>query len=455
MNATPTVLLAELANLQRDDDPRARSIGAALTAAALDGLRAEERRWIGDIETMRAELEAAREEVDVALPNSRGVVKMAEIGATCRLRSKKPAWGVFLLTLARTLAPGRCIELGTCLGISTSFLSAGMRLAGRGRLVTMEGATALAERSAKNLASLGLDNVEVVPGLFVDTLAPVLEAGGPVDLCFVDGHHQEAPTLAYFDRISEHLADPAVVVFDDISWSEGMVRAWVAIRADRRVRVAVDLGSVGVCVVGPPTDEPARHYRFPTVTAMRQVLIGLAGAEAARLQPDDDGVARLCWTTAPSPPSGWLTPGTDVRHGLPMDDGRLDYAVSVHTLSTLPLTDVAGVLLELHRVLRPGGTLRIEVPDFLRTLAAFTAGDPDAFVVSDRHAGTLSGKFVTEALWYGLSASLFTEEFLGELLGRAGFTAVRRCAYGETASGPAAITELDERPESLFMEAVR
>lgn len=270
--ARPGHLRAELSRLEHDDDMLARAVGAALGAAVLDTLDDEERRWVARIEALRAEMDSSTEQIDVALPNRRGEVKLAELGDTCRRRSKKRLWGVFLLALARRVAPDRGIELGTCLGISSAYLAAGMQLSGRGRLWTLEGAPALAARSAENLASLGLDDVEVVAGLFAETLAPVLREGGPVRLAFIDGHHQEDPTLAYFDQIAAHLTDPAVVVFDDINWSEGMVRAWSAILVDPRIRVAVDVTGVGVCVVAPASDVPARVYRFPTITSLQPAL---------------------------------------------------------------------------------------------------------------------------------------------------------------------------------------
>jgi hypothetical protein len=38
------------------------------------------------------------------------------------------------------------------------------------------------------------------------------------------------------------------VVFDDIRWSEGMMRAWEGICADGRASMTVSLGAVGLCL---------------------------------------------------------------------------------------------------------------------------------------------------------------------------------------------------------------
>jgi predicted O-methyltransferase YrrM len=464
---TPDHVLASLVQLQRDPEPMARAVGAALTAAVLDALDDDERRWIRKIELLRAGMEASTELIDTALPNARGLERPAPLGDTCSRRSKKRSWGTFLLALARTLAPERALELGTGLGISTAYLGAGLQLTGGGEAVTIEGAPALAERSARNLHAIGLHNTEVVPGMFAATLDDVLERIGPLGLAFIDGHHQEEPTLRYFDQISAHLNDPAVVVFDDIRWSEGMERAWSAILADRRVVVAIDLESVGVCVVGRSSESRARHYRLATVTALQSGLAQTAPADPPEwIVVPRGGIARLNWGCGERGAPGWINsdikrgPGVDItvdiRHGLPIDDDSLDYAVSIHALPMLSLPDLVGVLCELRRVLKPGGTLRLGLPDLERGVAAWQRGDRGYFLVPDSDAETLSGKLITQLLWYGYTVTLFTKEFIEELLRKAGFDRVHHCSYRQSGSGHEGITELDNREnESLYVEAVK
>ena len=57
---------------------------------------------------------------------------------------------------------------------------------------------------------------------------------------------------------------------------------------------------------------------------------------------------------------------------------------------------------------------------------------------------------------YGSSRTPFTFDFARELLLRAGFRAVARCRFGETATAHAAIVDLDNRErESFFVEATK
>lgn len=102
----------------------------------------------------------------------------------------------------------------------------------------------------------------MVTGRFQDTLPGALRELGRVDMAFVDGHHDEHATAAYFQQIVPHVPAGGVLVFDDIEWSEGMRRAWRAVRSDRRVRVAITLDEMGFCVVGTARKR-AREIRVP------------------------------------------------------------------------------------------------------------------------------------------------------------------------------------------------
>jgi predicted O-methyltransferase YrrM len=117
-----------------------------------------------------------------------------------------------------------------------------------GKLWTIEGSLAIAERAAGHLEGLGLKGVEVVTGNFDVVLQPLLERVGPVDLAFVDGNHRYDPTLRYFDMLMRHSGRSAVLIFDDIHWSADMERAWAQIKSDPRVMLTIDLFFFGLVV---------------------------------------------------------------------------------------------------------------------------------------------------------------------------------------------------------------
>jgi predicted SAM-dependent methyltransferase len=177
-------------------------------------------------------------------------------------------------------------------------------------------------------------------------------------------------------------------------------------------------------------------------------------------------VRRLNWGCGEHPEPGWLNsdikdvPGidivADVRTGLPLDSDSIDYITSIHALPELPYPDLVPALTELRRVLKPGGVLRLALPDLDRGIAAYQRGDLDYFHVPDGDARSIGSKFVTQMIWYGYSRTLFVYDFVEELLERAGFAQVNRCRYRQTAGPWPDIVELDNRErETLFVEAVK
>ncbi len=177
-------------------------------------------------------------------------------------------------------------------------------------------------------------------------------------------------------------------------------------------------------------------------------------------------VTRLNWGCGGRGEPGWINSDRktgrgidlpcDIRGGLPLADESVDYAVSVHALQEVPIPEIVPVLRELRRVLRPGGVLRLCLPDLDKGIAAYLRGDTRHFLIPDDDASSLGGKFVAHMLWYGHSRTLFTADFAVELLLRAGFARAAPQAFRETGSAFAGITELDNREhESLFVEATK
>jgi predicted SAM-dependent methyltransferase len=176
---------------------------------------------------------------------------------------------------------------------------------------------------------------------------------------------------------------------------------------------------------------------------------------------------RLHWGCGSITPYGWVNsdiaahPGVDVvadiRLGLPLPEGAFDYAVSIHALPEIPYGELGGALAELRRVLRPGGVLRLGLPDLDKAIRAYQARDVDYFfLIPDEHVQSLSGKMIVQLLWYGVSSSMFTVEFTTELLCRTGFRSITSCAFRQTHSPFPGITELDNRElESFFLEATK
>ena len=177
-------------------------------------------------------------------------------------------------------------------------------------------------------------------------------------------------------------------------------------------------------------------------------------------------IKRLNWGCGAAGEPGWINsdqkdgPGIDIscdiRNGLPLDSDSMDYIVSIHALPEVPYPGLVPVLKELRRVLKPGGTLRLSLPDLDKGIQAYLRQDREYFLIPDEEVKSISAKFIVQLLWYGWSRTLFTYDFIEEILGKAGFSQISQCAYQETHSPYAGIVELDNREqESLFVEAVK
>jgi SAM-dependent methyltransferase len=178
-------------------------------------------------------------------------------------------------------------------------------------------------------------------------------------------------------------------------------------------------------------------------------------------------VRRLNWGCGTrNVPEGWVNsdikaaPGIqvvcDITEGLPLEDSSFDYVVSIHALPELAYEDLRGALGELWRVLEPGGTLRLALPDMEKAIRAYLDRDAGYFLVPDDDVRSLGGKMIVQLTWYGFSRSMFTFDYIEELLYGAGFVRVSQCGFGETGSSYPEIVELDDRErEGLFVEAVK
>lgn len=165
-------------------------------------------------------------------------------------------WGAFLYLCAESFESRTILELGSCAGISGSYLASSRHCT---RFVTVEGSKSLASLAQSNIdqvSSLG----EVVNALFDDALDQILETlGTGIDLFYLDGHHDYAATLHYLRRVELHLNQGALVVLDDIHWSPGMWQAWQVVTGLPGVAYAIDVGRFGLCIWEGASTQPV-HY---------------------------------------------------------------------------------------------------------------------------------------------------------------------------------------------------
>lgn len=173
------------------------------------------------------------------------------------LRVAKPVrTGRLLYRLARYYKPDYIVELGTSLGLSTAWLSLARPSAS---IFTIEGNGAVAIKAQSHFDRWGLSNIHLITDSFESALPPLLDQLPRVDLAFLDGNHQQQPTLDYFERLLAKKHSDSVFLVDDIYWSQGMKAAWQTIKQHPEVRCTIDLFQFGVVFFKEEFKE-VRHF---------------------------------------------------------------------------------------------------------------------------------------------------------------------------------------------------
>lgn len=243
-------------------DDHTNIVYEAIIESLKNKLTTEEKLWITRIESIRRNLDSSTEAIvvqDFGAGNSdrhltreemyKGRMVEKIIGDVSKKASKPYFWCILLFKLIRKYKPNSCIELGTCLGTSGAYQAAALEINGSGHLATFEGAETLAAIAETQFKQLSLKNVTIIRGRFQDKLQTYIEGKKQIDYAFIDGHHDYEATLEYFDQIIPFLSNNAIVIFDDISWSKGMKKAWRDIIKQEHVKLSFDLIKVGVCII--------------------------------------------------------------------------------------------------------------------------------------------------------------------------------------------------------------
>ncbi len=156
--------------------------------------------------------------------------------------------------------------------------------------------------------------------------------------------------------------------------------------------------------------------------------------------------------------------GADLRYPLLIDDEVFDGIFTEHTLEHLGYDQVKRVLAECLRILKPGGRIRVIVPDLALFAENYVHGNDAWFREWEREVLEPRGRklasnmealsFVTQE--YGHRSAWDVETMQG-FLSRAGFTNVERCALRE--GGDAHLlrdkVDRDRAMVSLYVEATK
>jgi len=210
---------------------------------------------------------------DGSTDNSEEIIEITDFGAGSHINtynrrkikdiaknsSKNTKFGKLLYRIIQFYKPKKILELGTSLGISTLYLAkANENL----KVYTLEGCPKTAEIAQKNFQKMNIQNTKLNIGDFKNTLSSCLEEIKNVDLVFIDGNHQEKPTITYFEKCLRYSNNNTIFIFDDIHWSNGMEKAWNHIRSHKKTTLTIDLFYVGIVFIKSELSQENYTIRF-------------------------------------------------------------------------------------------------------------------------------------------------------------------------------------------------
>jgi predicted SAM-dependent methyltransferase len=148
------------------------------------------------------------------------------------------------------------------------------------------------------------------------------------------------------------------------------------------------------------------------------------------------------WLNTDLFPAHWRTVRLDATLPFPLPTAAFECVFSEHMIEHVPLVGARQMLAESHRVLKPGGRIRIATPDLARVVSLYAANDPLrrnylGWAATHNHlpADVPVDAAVVNSLFHDHGHQfLFDEASLAALLRGAGFTAIHRYQPGESDS---------------------
>lgn len=168
---------------------------------------------------------------------------------------------------------------------------------------------------------------------------------------------------------------------------------------------------------------------------------------------------RINFGSGPVYAEGWfnidLDPSfkIDAQTTKDLPDNSVDYIVAHHSLQAVEYWHFQTILLDLYRVLKPGGVLRVSIPDILRGFQAFQENDLDWFPQMAHEP--IDARFTKWLTWYGQNINPMTsfelQTYLDEI-----FRWALPVAPNDTFCKDKEIMTLDTRwNESVYVEAMK
>lgn len=157
-----------------------------------------------------------------------------------------PRMGEVFTQLVVDKKPTTVVEFGTAFGVSGMYFLAGLEQNGTGELLTFEPNTIWADIARNNLQQISNRFILTV-GTFEENIGKLLTNRPLIDIAFIDAIHTKEFVQKQLEIVLSKASKNAIILLDDIDFSEDMSECWEEAAADPRFVSSVKLGNrVGI-----------------------------------------------------------------------------------------------------------------------------------------------------------------------------------------------------------------
>lgn len=199
-----------------------------------------------EIENLRKQLRSDAEKIYYEDYGAGGDIqkeKELTVGSIAAKALKQAKYARFLYRLAMYSKSVNLIELGTSLGITTSYLAVGNDQA---KVISVEADESIQNIAKRNWKELSLTNIRSYR-FDLNTWWFLLSSEmKQIDFLFVDANHRKEAMIRYYLQALPFIHENSVVVFDDIHWDEETFEAWNILRKRKEVTLSFDIYQMGI-----------------------------------------------------------------------------------------------------------------------------------------------------------------------------------------------------------------
>lgn len=209
-----------------------------------------------EIEALRHKLKKDKTTLSIT-DYGTGINRESSVAEIANKSLQSAKYGQLLFRIIRYFKAVNVLELGTSLGITTSYLaSSSMSI----KCVSLEGCPQIARTAEQNFKKLELKNIELIIGNIDATLQDIVSKTEKLDVIFFDANHQSEAVIRYFEMCLPKVHNDTIIIVDDIYWSKDMEKAWQAIKTHSKVTSTVDIFQMGIVFFNSHLHK--KHYKL-------------------------------------------------------------------------------------------------------------------------------------------------------------------------------------------------